>query len=229
MLFKGELASTSDPSIIQFIASEPNSKIIFVGDPAGYEDQIRFYRMIMASPFVPDYQVIEADVNGDMNEFNTKYNLYLSSDPARMYFATIIAALIVGKNILLFFPPEVKGLQYPNALLTHILMNYGIQTRTPEIPFGYNDAYTPNNAALMYHYNVIDPQTYLRLAGETFFGMSDKLAFDLRIPVSDPVIFKSKEMYEYLNSYRLNLLKTDQPLIKPFTREVVSNVSGNRT
>ena len=107
-------------------------------------------------------------------------------------------------------------------------MTYGIQTRTPEIPFGYNDVYTPNNAALMYHYNVIDPQTYLRLAGETFFNMSDKLAFDLRIPVSDPGVFKSKEMYDYLNSYRLNLLKTDQPLIKPFTREVISNVSGNR-
>ena len=192
MLFKGELATASDPSMLQFIAAEPNSKIIFVGDPTGYEDQIRFYRMIMASPFVPDYQCIEADINGDMNEFNTKYNLYLSSEPARMYFATIIAALIVGKNILLFFPPEVKGLRYPNALLTHILMTYGIQTRTSHIPCGYNDAYTPTNAALMYHYNVNDPQTYLRLAAYKFFNLSAKLAFDLRIPVSDTGVFNPK-------------------------------------
>lgn len=227
MLFKGQLASTSDPNMVQYISAEPNAKIIFVGDPVGYEDHIRYFRMIMGSPFIPDYSCIEADINGDANEFNNKYNMYLSSEPAKMYFATIMAALIVGKNILLFFPPEIKGLQYPNALLNHIMVNYGIQTRTQNIPFGYNDAYTPKNAAMMYAYNVIDPQTYLRLAGETFLSMSDKLVMDMQIPISDMRALQSKELYDYLNNYRLKLLSTDQPLIKPFTREVIINDNSN--
>lgn len=221
MLFKGQLAATYDPNMVQYIAAEPNSKIIFLGDPVGNEEQIRYYHMITASPLVPDYSVLEADINGNEAEFIARYNAYLSSDQASMYLATIMAALIVGKNILLYFPPDIQGLKYPDALLNFILQAYGIQTRTETIPFGYNENYTPRNASIMYKYNVIDPQTYLRLAGETFVSMIPKLAFDIGIPVSGPSDFSAQPMIDYINNYRINLLKTDQPLVKPFTREVV--------
>lgn len=222
MLFKGQLAATYDPNLVQYISAEPNSKIIFLGDPAGYEDQIRYYHMITASPLVPDYSVLEADINGNDAEFIARYNAYLSNEPAVMYFATIMAALMLGKNILLYFPPDIQGLKYPDALLNYIVQVYGIQTRTENIPFGYNEVYTPNNASLMYKYNVINPQTYLTLAGEMFMNMIPKLVFDMGIPVSDPSELNTKQMFDYINGYRINLLKTGQPLIKPFTREVVS-------
>lgn len=220
MLFKGQLAATYDPNLVQYIAAEQNSKIIFLGDPSGYEEQIRYYHMITASPLVPDYSVLEADINGNEAEFIARYNSYLSNEQAVMYFATIMAALMLGKNILLYFPPDVQGLKYPDALLNYIVQSYGIQTRTENIPFGYNEAFTPNNAALMYRYNVIAPQTYLTLAGETFMNMIPKLSFDMGIPVSDPSEFNTRQMFEYINNYRINLLKTGQPLVKPFTREV---------
>ena len=227
MKFSGELAVSSDPNILQYIAAEPNTKIVFVGDPAGYENMIRSYGMIMASPLVPDYNVLEAEINGNMAEFQAKYDMYLSSEPAVMYFATIMTALLLGKNILLFFPPETQGLNYPNVLLTHILTRYGIQTRTQTLPFRYNDNLTPSNTALMYNYNTISPQIYLKLAGDSFVTMIPKLAFDMNIPISNQYDYSSKELYDYLNEYRNRLLNTDQLLVKPYTREVRGNASGN--
>ena len=53
-------------------------------------------------------------------------------------------------------------------------------------------------------------------------NMIPKLVFDMGIPVSDPSELNTKQMFDYINGYRINLLKTGQPLIKPFTREVVS-------
>lgn len=227
MLFKGQLAATYDPNLAQCIAAEPNSKIIFLGDVTGNEEQIRYYHMITASPLVPDYSVLESDVNGNDAEFNARYNMYLSSEPAVMYFSTIMAALMLGKNVLLYFPPDIHGLRYPSVLLNHIVQVYGIQTRTENIPFGYNEAFTPNNAALMYRYNIINPQTYLTLSGDTFVNMIPKLSFDIGIPVSDPSQFNNPQLIEYINNYRINILKTGKPLIKPFTREVICNANND--
>lgn len=227
MKFSGELAVSSDPNILQYIAAEPNTKIVFVGDPAGYENMIRSYGMIMATPLVPDYNVLEAEINGNMAEFQTKYDMYLSSEPAVMYFATIMTALLLGKNILLFFPPETQGLNYPNVLLSHIFVRYGIQTRTQTLPFKYNDNLTPSNTAIMYQYNTISPQIYLKLAGDSFVAMIPKLVFDLNIPIRDQYDYSSKELYNYINEYRNSLLNTDQLLVKPFTREVCGNASSN--
>ena len=227
MKFSGELAATYNPGILQYIAAEPNSKIVFVGDPAGYENIIRSYGIIMATPLVPDYNTLEAEINGNIGEFRAKYDIYLSSEPAVMYFATIMTAMLFGKNILLFFPPETKGLNYPNALLDHLFTKYGIQTRTETIPFMYNDNLTPVNVSLMYNYNTIAPQIYLKLAGDSFVKMIPKLAYDLKIPVSSPYDYSSKEMYNYLNDYRIKLLNSDQLLEKPFTREVCVNAGSN--
>lgn len=224
---QGELAATNDPNLVQYIAQDQNAKIIFIGDPAGYNQQVLSMHLIVAGPLAPDYTVMEADVNGNQSEFAQKYSLYLQSEPAKMYFATIIAALMLGKNILLFFPPEGAGLKYPDYLLQYILSVYGIQTRTDNVQFAYNDQYTPQNVAFLYNYNLVDPQTYLKYAGESFVNMIPKLAYDIRIPTRSPMDFKSPQMIEYINAYRVNILNTGQHLIKPFTREVVSYASGN--
>lgn len=229
MLLKGQLAATTDPNMVQFISKEPNAKVIYIGDPIGYEDYIRANGIIVATALVPDYKALDADINGDMNQFMQLYYTQLSEKYSMMYFATILAALVVGKNILLFFPPDSTGLHYQEVLLGFIFNKLGIQTRTDNVKFGYNDAFTPTNAALMYDFNVVDPPTYLRLAGESFVNMIPKLVYDMHIPVADPSVFRSKEMYDYLNSYRINLLKTDKPLIKPFVREIVVNAGSNRT
>lgn len=216
-LVNAELAMTTNINVAQMIATEPNAKIIFVGDTVGYEQVIQYYRMIPASPLVPDYSVMEADINGDDNEFKHKYACYLSSEPAKMFFATIIAALGMGRNILLFIPPEANGLKYPVALMEYMWFTYGLQTRTESIPFGYNESYTPQNAAMLYMYNMISPAQYLMVAGENF-GMIDKLIYDMKLPISNTT--DPNKVYAYFNEYRLDMLKHGKELQKPFVRGV---------
>ena len=56
MLLKGQLAATTDPNMVQFISREPNAKVIYIGDPIGYEDYIRANGIIVATALVPDYK-----------------------------------------------------------------------------------------------------------------------------------------------------------------------------
>lgn len=219
-LINAQLAATSDMNLVQSISAEPNAKIIFVGDPAGFENIINYYRMIPATVLVPDYAAMEADINGDYNEFLQKYTFCLQSVPAINFFVTIIAALNQGRNILLFFPPEAGGLKYPTALLEYIFRVYGIQTRTEQIPFMFNENYAQYNIDLLYSYNIIGPAQYLLLSGDKF-TMVNKLIQDLRIittQLADPNAINL--IRNELNEYRLRMENYGGYLERPFSREV---------
>lgn len=230
-LLKGEIASTFDLDLVDIISKEnPEIKIVFVGDSCGYENYIRYYRMILASPLAPDYRLLEIDVNGTKEEFANEYFRYLLSEESKMYIATLIMASILGKNILLFFPKETIGLNFHMVLLDHLYMVYGIRTRTETVPFGYDENYSAQNLALIYGYNIITPYDYLMNAGESFTIMAPKLLYDLKIPYTQNPDNPNdlSHVYKYLNDYRLRMLQNNRPLIKPFNMEV-GYVNSNRT
>ena len=222
-LLKGEIASTFDLDLVDIISKESQDiKIVFVGDSCGYENYIRYYRMILASPLAPDYRLLEIDINGTKEEFVNEYYRYLFSEESKMYIATILMASILGKNILLYFPKETIGLNFPTVLLDHLFKVYGIQTRTETIPFGYDENFTPQNLALIYGYNIMTPYDYLMMAGNSFTLMAPKLVYDLKIPYTQNPNNPNdlSHVYKYLDDYRLRMLQYNRPLIKPFNMEV---------
>lgn len=222
-LLKGEIASTFDLDLVDIISKESKDiKIVFVGDSCGYENYIRYYRMILASPLAPDYRLLEIDINGTKEEFVNEYYRYLFSEESKMYIATLLMASILGKNILLYFPKETIGLNFPIVLLDHLFKVYGIQTRTETIPFGYDENFTPQNLALIYGYNIMTPYDYLMMAGNSFTIMAPKLVYDLKIPYTQNPNNPNdlSHVYKYLDDYRLRMLQYNRPLIKPFNMEV---------
>lgn len=222
-LLKGEIASTFDLDLVDIISKESQDiKIVFVGDSCGYENYIRYYRMILASPLAPDYRLLEIDINGTKEEFVNEYYRYLFSEESKMYIATLLMASILGKNILLYFPKETIGLNFPIVLLDHLFKVYGIQTRTETIPFGYDENFTPQNLALIYGYNIMTPYDYLMMAGNSFTIMAPKLVYDLKIPYTQNPNNPNdlSHVYKYLDDYRLRMLQYNRPLIKPFNMEV---------
>ena len=102
----GAILYTNDINQVQMASVDPNTKILFISDPEGYQDIIRQFRLVTAPAWVPDYNVMEADLNGDPNEFAFKYLDYLNRPEAQVMFATILLALYQKKNLVLFFPPE---------------------------------------------------------------------------------------------------------------------------
>lgn len=214
-IINGQLAFTSDISLVQILVQDGKSKVIYVGDPIGQEKTIQYYNMIIGSILMPDYNTMECEINGDLQGFVNRYYAYLSSESPNMFIRTIIAALYKGTNVLLFFPPQAQGLHYPDALISYLFEVHGIQCGGPNRQFVYFHEFDHINAGCLYDINLLSPLEYLLIAGDKFMEMSNKLANDLGIYVSNV-----GELYKYLYNYQQKLMSSNQMLIKPFCREV---------
>lgn len=214
-MINGQLAYTSDISLVQILVQDGKSKVIYVGDPMGQEQIIQYYSMVVASILMPDYNTMECEINGDMQGFANRYYAYLSSESPNMFIRTIIAALYKGTNVLLFFPPQAQGLHYPEMLLSYLFEVHGIQCGGQNSKFMYSELFDHINAACLYDINLITPAEYLILSKQHFMDMCKKLADDMGIYVNNP-----GELYQYLLEYQQRLINGNQILIKPFGREV---------
>lgn len=206
--------TTDCNTALSIMNQQPNTKCIFVGDSMGrYDVLFNNYGVIPASVLMPDYMCMEADINGTIQEFQSKYYAYLNTEEPRAMMITLIAALYHGINIVLFVPKEASGLRYPKMLLSYIQNIHGIIVESPQmnIIFNYNPAYDLFNADCLYGYSLISPAEYLMLAGPKF-DMLNKLCIDTGM------IFASntppEEVWKYFNEWRENMLATNKPTKK---------------
>lgn len=220
MLINNSMLATMDIKTVEYnIANNPNCKVIFVGDTMGYENIINSYRLLVASPLVPDYSVMEADIEGTAMEFKFKYISLLETEAAAQYFMTIIAALNRGKFIILFFPPESNGLKYPTELIRFFAERYGIVAAFPEmgLQFSYDIRYDDFNAGLLYSCDLISVQEYLVYAHVNTLNVR-KIIFDLRLPVKPNTSIDT--VIKWISDYRDRIIRANKPLIRPFNLEV---------
>lgn len=217
-LIKGQLGATFDIGLVQVVAPEPNTKIVFVGDSVGYEDIIKMYNMVHGSILMPDYPTMEADINGDNTEFHQRYYTLLETEVPRMFFASLFTALYQGKNIMIYFPKEAKDLKYPYALLSYIASMYGIQAAIDSVRFQLSPAIV-NVAYVMYYFNLILPNQFIILSGDYYTKMLPKLATDMGMGhiLGDPQ--KEQFFIQQINAYRDSMLRSGKYLNKPFMRE----------
>ena len=165
-LLSGQMAASNDLALAQqLVMMDPNTKVIFVGDTIGYEEVIKNNNFVAASLLVPDYRIMEMDVNGQLNEFSSYYMSYLSSENPSMLLATIFLAMHQGKNILLFFPPQAEGLNYPMVLLNYLKGRFGITVSDGRVPFSVDSNLNYAISELMYTFNYITPQLHLIYTG----------------------------------------------------------------
>ena len=220
MLINNSIAATMDVKVVEYnVYNNPNWKVIFIGDTIGYDNVIKMYNILVASPLVPDYNTMEADIEGYIWEFKSKYENILKSKDAMQYFATILAALHMGKFILLFFPTESEGLKYPIELLSHVAHYYGITVAFPEmgIQFNYDCNFNSFNANILYAYNLIVPEDYLLYTDPNEINYT-KVVMDIGLPIRNNTSFET--VRDWVLSYRNRIIKANKPLIRPFNLEV---------
>lgn len=218
--FKGMLISTSDIRYVQAAAIDPNTKIMFMGDPEGQQQMIQNLKLILATPWIPDYLVMEADINGDPNEFAAKYTDYLNREESQMMFATLCTALYRGKNIILYFPPESVEFKYPSFLMQYLLYNFGIQAATPQVPYNFDNRFGDKVAYLMYYYNTILPTEFILMTKSMDINSLTKVIMDLRIPVSGDISKNPKPILDWIEAYKQRMIAAEKELQKPFMIEV---------
>lgn len=217
----GMLISTSDIQYVQTAAIDPNTKILYLGDPEGQQQLLQNFHMIVAGSWVPDYLVMEADLNGNVGEFEAKYIDYLNREESQMLIATVFTALYKGKNIILFFPPETVEFKYPAFLLQYLLCNYGIRAATSNnVPYGFDSRFGDKAAYIMYFYNTISPIEFILLTESMDINSLRKVIVDMNIPVTGNIVANPKPVLDWIEEYKQSMLKEKRELIKPFMIEV---------
>lgn len=209
----GSLLCTNNINDAQMASVNPNTRILFISDPEGYQDIIRSMRMIVSSAWVPDYNIMEADLNGDINEFILKYLDYLNRPEAQMMFATILLALYQKKDLVMFFPPEAWEFKYPNALLKYISDNYGIAVNA-----GFNPAYSDKISSILYEYSFIPVQDFILESNSMDFNDLVKVINELNIPIDSNRIdirTNPKPVLDYIEQYKQAMISANKVLFKP--------------
>ena len=158
MLIKGKLIATSDNERLVRAITVESAQAVYLGDPLSAPREINF---IKAASLVPSYRELTFYVDGNQKRYEAEYNRMLTQKMAVEMFASIIGSLYSGRNVVLYFPPEVKEMNYSEMLLIHIMMNYGITAESPKTQFHYDPAYDMVNAQLLYAYNIMTGVDYV--------------------------------------------------------------------
>lgn len=209
----GALLYTNDINQVQMASVDSNTKILFISDPEGYQDIIRQFRLVTAPAWVPDYNVMEADLNGDPNEFAFKYLDYLNRPEAQVMFATILLALYQKKNLVLFFPPESWEFKYPQFLINYIYNNYGLMAGNTNTTF--NAAYSDKIASILYSYSFIPVQDFILNTESMDEKDLMKVMYDLQIPMDLISADDKKPILNFIEAYKQDMLKEQKILFKP--------------
>ena len=208
----GALLYTNDINQVRMASVNPNTKILFISDPEGHQDIIRQFRMITASAWVPDYNVMEADLNGDPNEFACKYLDYLNRQEAQVMFATILLALYQKKDLIMFIPPEAWEFKYPNFLIQYIYNNYGILAGNTNSTF--DQRFSDKIASILYSYSFIPVQDFILNTASMDENDLYKVMRDLNIS-TELLSCGTKPVLNFIEEYKQSMLKEQKILFKP--------------
>ena len=116
------------------LCQQSGAKILYLGEPDPYLDQVTNNSLIYASILTPPYEAFQAVLNEDYARFGALYTEHLNTEEAQMFIATIVAAIYKGINIVLLFPEDTGDLKYPDFMLKFIFTNLGIQIATDDYP-----------------------------------------------------------------------------------------------
>lgn len=158
MIVKGKLIATSDSERLVRAITVEAAQAVYLGDPLSAPQEINF---IKAASLVPSYRELTFYVDGNKQRYEAEYNKMLTQKMAVEMFASIIGSLYAGRNVVLYFPPEVKEMNYSELLLVHLMINYGITAESPQTQFMYDPSYDMVNAQLLFAYNIMTGVDYV--------------------------------------------------------------------
>ena len=153
-IFRGILSITTDINTAMS-ASISGWKVLYLGDPIEEKNIIDQYGFIISMPLVPDYKILEKFIDGYQDEFDLEYSDQLGNPDTMSFFASILAALHQGINIVMYFPRSVMDLRYPAVLVQYIQHQFGIIGATTDNQYMYNDSYDSANILLLYINNLV--------------------------------------------------------------------------
>ena len=100
--------------------------IVLTDDAQDY----RYTSLLTCPMLLPPYDAMEAEINQDLENAQMLYIQHLNRPDVQKLIATIIAALRMGKNIVLYIPDSdaAHAFKFPIILTNYLARMYGIMT-----------------------------------------------------------------------------------------------------
>ncbi len=140
-------------------------KIILIGDTD--RDLVTNYNMIVGSLFMPPYEAVMEEMDGNFAGFRNKYFAHLFSNEVQEYIALIFRALYEGKKIMLFLTKDESELWYSKLLIEFMITNFGLTISPVGNPAVFNIQYSDAVCDLLYFHDLFSYSEYLRNRNET--------------------------------------------------------------
>lgn len=210
-MLKGFMNITSDPKFcFEFSQNTPNTKIISLDEDNSFMELSPSYNanVIMGSILLPTTEAQWAEIDGDIQSYNSLYYMHLSSEPVAEFINTLIGFVYLGGNIIFYCPDfDASGLdnsKYIEFIMNYLESAYGIHLgTTPQDTFRYDITCIPMYYIGIYTMNIIDAITFIR-----------EYPIDAMIP--DEIYYKIildtdiygenlKEKIDYINLLRRNM------------------------
>lgn len=208
-MLRGQLWATSDINLVDS-ALKQGFKGIYLGDPISVDPNYK-EQLVVATSFVPDYQTMALQVDGNIEGFIQMYMASLNSKAAIEMMSVILMCLYRGYNVIFYLPPEASGLNYVQYLLQYIELNYGITAQTKTTLFGFNPQFAGRIIELLYLHDLVNANEFL-LNSESLDDMSiRKLVAELHPVVEDPRDIK--QIVAWFSRYKDEMIKANKPLI----------------
>lgn len=208
-MLKGQLWATSDMNLVGRALSN-GFKAIYLGDPLSVNPAFKD-KFVYGTALIPDYQAMEAKVDGNEELFFHMYISSLKSGPATEMMSVILACLFKGTSIILYLPPDASSLNFAEYLLQFIQLTYGITTQTQSTQFAFNIERKDMVMELLYLNNLASPQEYLINSGTVSDNTLRKLVQDLHPMVENPR--NLDDILKWFSNYKDKLIYENRPLI----------------
>lgn len=216
MQIKGNIYITTDINLIMSIADDVNNptEIVFIGEPD--QNLVKRIRGIIGSVILPSYNTVRAILDNNPN-FVNMYKKDLSQEYPMTFLATIIKALIMGKNILLYMTKDEHEM-YFSVLQSFILETFGIVIGNEQKQPAYSNKFDANVCNILYSFSLMTMPEYM-FSYPINMEIPQNIIRKMIYEYNPYVTVTSYEGYkQYFEDYRKDLLKYKRPLIIPIRR-----------
>ena len=191
-------------------------KIILIGDYN--KDLIANYNMVGGSLFMPPYEEVMIEIEGDFNGFREAYYKHLFSTEVQEYVALIFRALYEGNNILFYLTEEESEMPYSKIFLEYLSNVFGLTVTPVGTPASFNVNYTDMVCDLLYFNNLFSYTEYLLNRNDTLISpmILQKLVMEIDPYVGSP----TEENYQtYFSHLQRSIKQMASPIMPGLIRD----------
>lgn len=140
-------------------------KIIMIGEP-DKELMINF-NAISGSLFMPPYEAVMEEMDGNLEAFRHKYFVHLFSAECQEYIALIFRAMYEGKRILLYLSKDESEMWYSKLFIEFMMTTFGLCISISDDQATFNMQYSDAVCDLLYLHDLFTYHEYFRNRNES--------------------------------------------------------------